>query len=441
MELREFLSGAAEVGEYESTDEFGLDTLRSRSKLALYQLPEPGLWLVRIVQGAVALGVVGGVQVQFSRRRVRIVFRAEQGPTAEELLRAVFSGAFFKDSTLDHLVTGLRSCAADNTERIEWFVSHQGQGSRVAIASDGVARSEASYYGSGGANFYEFLICRPAPALSLKRALRKRVVDLARQVSDEYSALVSRCWCMSVPLEIDGQPLAPSIPHPQMRHLSDCQQVGCPVDRHLLGDQWLAWRPLRVEGPELTIPTGRSPGEEIEPGVYRSQRVRSGKFFLEWESHPETNAALFVSFAAVASPGIDFICDGAVVDTYDLPYARPLQGKEKALLKHQRQATSFRLFIPVGAEQLDLTGFQVKEKEKFAQRLLDELRPRIRETLSTLEEQLPDYQFCPTPNPLMETLMAPLNWWNNQYTREQIELTLGQLQGFLGGSRLDTHRQ
>lgn len=434
MELQHFLDQAGQAGSYDSSDEFTLDTLASSSKLSRHQLPEPGLWLVRLVQGAVALDVVGGIRIEFGRRQVKMAFRTRRGPSAEELLRALFSGSLFADPALNHLVCALRASAADSNEHIEWFVSQQGQGERICLSRDGLSRSPASFYGSGGSHAYEILVRRPPPAMPLKKALRKRVVDLVKEVADEYSALVSRCWCAPVPIEIDGHPLAPSIPHPKMRHLTDCEQVGCPVDRYHLGDQWLAWRPLTVKGPRLTRPAQNPPGEPVGDGqAWRANRIRAGECFLQWATRPESNAGLLVSFAAVAPPGIDFLSDGAVVDTYNLPYVRPLQGKEKALLEHQRQAASFRLFLPVGQEQLDLSGFQLRNKEQLASQFLSELGPVIRETLDTLAEELPHYHFSPTPNPLLETCLAPFNWWNNQYTKDQIQRTLRLLQDFLSG--------
>lgn len=53
--LQEFLNPLRT--EVESVGEFSLDPTAALEKMARSQLPQPGLWAVKIIQGAVALGV------------------------------------------------------------------------------------------------------------------------------------------------------------------------------------------------------------------------------------------------------------------------------------------------------------------------------------------------------------------------------------------------
>lgn len=437
MELRHFLAQQEGAGEWDSADGFTLNALKSQRKLAQHQLPERGLWLVKLVQGAVALHAQG-VKIELKRRLVTVEFISPEGPGADSLLGAVFSGKLFSDRVMMHLTTGLRACVGDNTETLTWAVRDAESGARVVLSPQGAEIEELEPV-EDGQTHYRFDLGRPKAPFDFKRALRKRVVDLVNEVADEYTAVVGRCWCSPIPIELDGRALNPGFPHPSMRYLADCEEVGGPVDRYQMGDHWLAVRPLRVRG--FMGPPGweeaSSPNCGLEDPILE-HKVGRGESFLRWSSREEGSVGLFVSFASLNRPGVDYIMDGAVVDQVSLDYHRPLRASDKLMVKHQRQFTSFRLFVAVDPTQLDLSQFRLREHAAYTRELIAGAKIQLLETLNTLEERLDGYRFSPIAHPLASKLLAPLVHplvrMNDYFTISEAKRTLGQLRDFLRDS-------
>lgn len=74
-DIEEFLAREVHEGQFDSSGSFSLDESRSLDKLARYQSERPGLWLVKLLQAATALGCQEFVVKQESGRTV-VRFRA-----------------------------------------------------------------------------------------------------------------------------------------------------------------------------------------------------------------------------------------------------------------------------------------------------------------------------------------------------------------------------
>ena len=435
--LEQFVLQQRSAGQYDSSDVFTIDTLEMGRKMAAYQLPERGLWLVKIVQAAVRLEATEA-QVRFGKRTLGVRFQTtREGPDAQRIFEAVFKPDPNQSPTLAHLSTGLRSCLSFRPQKLSldvrgpegglWYqLNHQSTESGPSPASpDGLWE-------------YSFELSRTVDRPAFKKALRHRVVDLVRDVGEEYQTVVSRCWCAPLPLEIDGLDLETSLPHPAMRHLSDCRLVDCGVDRYSMGDHWLALRPLQVTGTSTHFPDfylSQSPGgEEME----LTTRVKNKECFLSWPRAEDTNAQLLVSFASLAVPGVDFIHDGAVVDQVDFPYSRPLRPLDRLTPIYQRQAVGFRLFVCLDSSHLDLSGFAVREKEALAADLYIQIRNPLLHTLGQLESLANNYRYSAyRPKSigrkarLIDRMLAPFAVVNHGFTVGEIKRTLAQLKHFV----------
>ena len=437
MSLDQFVSQQRSAGQYDSSDVFTIDTLEMGRKMAAYQLPERGLWVVKLIQAAVGMEATQA-RIRFGKRTVEVSFRTPTGgPDARAIFEALFKPRPNQSRPLTHLSTGLRSCLGSSPQKLRIDVRgpEGGQWYQLNQQSTETGRSDAT---TDTFWEYRFELSRSVNRPPLKKALRHRVVDLVREVGEEYVTVVSRCWCAPLSLEIDGVDLETSLPHPAMRHLTDCRLVDCGVDRYSMGDHWLALRPLEVTGPFSHFPDfylKQSPhGEEMELAT----RVKDKECFLSWPRSEGSNAQLLVSFASLTVPGIDFIHDGAVVDQVDFPYSRPLRPLDRLTPTYQRQAVGYRLFVCLDKSLLDLSGFAVREKEALAADLYLQIRGSLLHTLGQLESLANNYRYSAyRPKSisrkarLFDRVLAPLAVFNHGFTVGEIKRTLAQLKHFV----------
>lgn len=136
--LKDFLARERSAGSFSSSGLFTLSLKAAQKKLAESRLPNPGFWLLKIVQAAVASGA-NYVQIRLSRTRTRITF---DGPGEDlggpgEVASNLFALADLKRSSHRHLVLGI--CAASGLpfkHRLLWRDSrHQRQ---LSISGDTV---------------------------------------------------------------------------------------------------------------------------------------------------------------------------------------------------------------------------------------------------------------------------------------------------------------
>lgn len=429
-ELTEYLKGQSALGVYDSSDVFTLDTLRMGRKMAAHQFPERALWLVKMVQAAVVMEA-SDLQVCFQKRKVIVSFSVPNGgPTAERLLHGIFRPEPSPPRHIKHLVEALRACVAQDTQVVRWEAQGPEGGDWVELTAE---TTEVGYLKPSDRPNYEYRFEVGCPAIrpTFKKALRQRCVDLVREVGEEYVATVSRCWSAPISIQLDGIDLETGIPHPGMRHLSDCRLVGCGVDRYHMGDHWLALRPLSVDGVSKGFPESYWRNLTAGSKIQLCSPVKPKECFLRWPLVVGSNALLLLSFSSLAQLGIDFLFDGVLIDQFDFPYPRPLQAADRLLPAYQRQAVGFRLFVVVEPEQVDISGFQVREKEQLSQHLYRQLRAPLLTTIIELQALLPSYRFAPAKQEKksrwLDRMLAPIARLNRGFTNREAARTLEQL--------------
>lgn len=134
LNLDEFLSLERGAGTYQSEGEFTLSTRQSLEKLAAYQLKEPGLWLVKLVQCAVASGA-SHFQVNVRKDGLLVSFDADPGLTARELWEAILDPSRSLEAGMQHLVVGMRALYGQH-DQLAWVCAGPTQASMVALHGD-----------------------------------------------------------------------------------------------------------------------------------------------------------------------------------------------------------------------------------------------------------------------------------------------------------------
>lgn len=122
-ELNVFLSGARSLGTVDSTADFTIDTLKAQQKLSSRQFPQDGLWLVKMVQAAVAFQA-RGIDIKFRRNEVQFYFEGEDWPwDARRFFEDLLSSVLPSEPVLFHLFAGLRNSLFEDTVRAEWSIA------------------------------------------------------------------------------------------------------------------------------------------------------------------------------------------------------------------------------------------------------------------------------------------------------------------------------
>lgn len=358
---------------YLDSASFTLDALKARAKLAEFQLPGSGLWLVKLVQSAVSLQA-SAIHIQFGRSAVTVRFDAPQLPTAEELLQQVMAGQI-----TNHLVTALRSCAGVTTESVEW---HSG-GEKVQLNAQTTLVTTSQETG------FLLVATRPPRARSLYKALATSVSHLVRNTAEEYEAVAERCWVCPIPIFLDGRPLPRGYDSPLQRGL-----LSTPGAVLMQYEKSRANIPVFCAGLRQIAPLADRPSlDALESRSQLHKPVYKYGTFLSWANEGNRIGACL---SLQAYPGcdnrVDFVCDGAVVASQplDLKIVKP-----KSFLSGRAHHVGLRLVAAVAAEELDLSQFEVRDKARLANGLLEQVKAPLRQLLSDIAQKLPELYYLP----------------------------------------------
>ncbi|MBN9417285.1 MAG: hypothetical protein J0I12_17700 [Candidatus Eremiobacteraeota bacterium] len=358
---------------YVDTASFTLDALKARAKLAEFQLPGSGLWLVKLVQAAVAFKAPG-IQIQFARNAVSVRFEADGLPSAEELLEQVMGG-----QSCGHLVTALRSCAGALTESVEW---HSG-GVQVKMNSASTRSAPSS---EGG---FVLVATRPPRTRSFSRALATSVSHLVRNTAEEYEAVAERCWVCPIPILLDGRPLQRGYDSPLARGLF-----------HTPGAVLMQYEKSRARLPTLCVGVRQIPALPDRPSLSAMEShaelhkpVYKQGTFLRWQFEGDpVGAALTLQAYRGCGHRIDFVLDGAVVSSFELELE---VAKPKYFLTDREHHVGLRLIFAVNADEVDLSQFEVRDKARLAAQLLEQVKAPLLEFLQGVLKRVPELYYLP----------------------------------------------
>ncbi len=379
MDKIQQLQGEAQ---YLNSDTFSLDSLRARQKLAEFQLPDSGLWLVKLVQAAVALRAPS-IQIGFARNCVKVQFEADTLPDAQDLLNHVMAGHLPQPDGLFHLVTGLRACSGGNTEAIEWSCGS----SRVKLDQAGSTSLVNLTPG------FRLVASRPPRQRSLSETLATPVSHWLRNVAQEYDAVAQRCWVCPIPILLDGRQLERGYHSTLLRGL-----LHDPGSVLMQYEKSHANIPAFCVGLRQIAPLSQRPRlRALSSQAQLHKPVLKNGLFFHWEDEGDPIGAALSLQAYRACPNqIDFVWDGAVVASHQFHWNIP-EPRSFGVRSHHNLGV--RLIFAVDPQELDLSQFEVRAKAELAGQLLERVKPALIELIERLLAEIESLIYVPfTPN-------------------------------------------
>ena len=169
---------------------FTIDPRQALAKLGAFQLPSPGLWAVKLVQGAVA---AGASRVSFSLKRRSLEFRCfgEFEVTASALLRGVLQQEAIEDRATRHWLVALRAALGRGPDRLTITSCWQDEIQELEIRSGGL---QTSLRRREGAFVYHRLA-----------VLFEYADKHTNPTGDEFEELCQRGHLCPIPLVVNGR--------------------------------------------------------------------------------------------------------------------------------------------------------------------------------------------------------------------------------------------
>lgn len=390
-ELSEFLAREQTQGVLEQeTGEFHINRLQAMKKLAAFSLPEPGLWLVKIVQAAVAAGA-DEVRVRLLRHKVKVDFSNPCQWSANKILGHL-SGHIPSDArALFHLKAGLLAASEGLKQAMEWSCG----GTRVCLSEQDSVGEEAPDDGS-----FQLVVSRPTRPEVKPDKFNSPIRYLFRKTAHEYKALVDRCRVSPIPIWIDGLKLESQY-HTKPWHLpqkSEFKPDAPSGRRKLLAQIPLCGSPDR---PPLPYPIDEDP-----LNLLSSQRTNfSPTYFAPSSTDQPVTGCVCIYSILQKDSRLCYVLDGAIVEQVNLWDA----AEEKSLAAELQKALTNGLddfpldfYLEVTPNQLDLSHFRVRGTES---------EPLLRQSLPLLLEafeSLRDHCDLPWEFEFWENKMTPI---------------------------------
>lgn len=393
--LEDFLQEKAQAGESLGTSAFTLNALKAREKLSRFALPEPGLWIVKMVQAAVAAGA-DEVRITFLRRKVEIEFANASHWEAEDILRYVSGGALPEERGLAHLVFGLSASAFGPEEQIAWSCGRY----QIKLTEDGVEKLV-----NPDTSKLKVVVTRARKRYSLSESLSFPARYVMKQIAYEYKALIDRCIHCPIPLNIDGHHMvrtcALGTESLQFKPNYDSDN---PDGRRFL----LSVRPLYLGGEkQLRYPV---PEVEWSPGqAYSDDGVHFKIQF--WKSDGKPVDALCCIYSVLQREStLRYVLDGVFLEQKDLFPSDQVDAFALALKRALEDGTdnfAIMIYLESSFAELDLSQFQVREAElgEIHRALLAPLLECFVALRETCRRPW-DISVTTTPNPIH----TPENW-------------------------------
>lgn len=348
-DLDSFLQEQAQVGESLGTSTFTLHALKAREKLSRFALPEPGLWIVKLVQSAVAAGAEE-IRIKFLRQKVMIEFANTCHWEAEDVLAYISGAKLPPDRGLAHLVFGLSASAFGPEEEIAWSCGRY----HLRLTEDGVVKSA-----NPDPSRVKILVTRAKKRYTLGQHLSFPLQYLMKQTAYEYKALIDRCIQCPIPLKIDGYDMVRTYALAAGSLRAKSSYVSDGYDgRQIL----FAVRPLSLgQGPQLKYPI---PHREWPTGqTYCDDGENFDVQFWKAEEGP-INAVCCLYSVMQRDSTLRHVLDGVFLEQTELfPYEQvsPFATELKRALEDDKDNFVLLVYLESSLSHLDLSQFQVRQ--------------------------------------------------------------------------------
>lgn len=382
MEIDRFLEEQAGGGSSLETSEFTIDQARALEKLSESLLPDPALWVVKMVQAAVS-GDAEAIDFKFERNRFEVCFESARLTSAREIFELAVSGQLVKDPFLLHLTTGMRAGSGGEGVSFTLEVSGVDGLDRVEFDGERFAYSSGPEVGSTRIARFRYEGTRPSRTLALGEHLfGVSLRDILLGASFEEMALLAHCWPSPIPVRIDGKAM-------DCRYDSRLMSRGM---RNPLGvRQWMSYlvRYFPAEPEQPTLRVDQYTAKHRHPFAFSTgqtalmkESVYSGDRFLDWcWELPTAGRVLVVTRGAHLTSSLFFVQDGAMISRVDLQLPpidhANLLGVDAPFV-----------MVPVTFAELDLSQFRVRDVEERRKQQLQWLIGVYSESLQLLSEAI-----------------------------------------------------
>ena len=364
-EFSEFLARERTHGVLEQeAGEFQIDHLKAMKKQASFSLPEPGLWLVKMVQAAVASGAEE-VKIRLLRRKVIVHFPNRAQWKAETLVEILYGNQPNQDKALFHLKSGLMAASENFTQTLEWCCG--GQNARLS-------EHDCCLKDSPNDGLFRLEVSRPASTKVNPDRFNSPIRYLFRKTAHEYKAVVDRCRVSPIPIWVDGLKLK-SHYHTNPWHLPRKENFPSEAPtgrRKLLAQIPLSGYPGR---PPLPYPIDQEPLSSIV-----SRRERFSPTYFSPPPGQTIRGCVCIYSILQTNSRICYVLDGAIVQEVNYP-ASAQEGTLALELQRalENGSDNFPLdfYFEVTPSQLDLSHFQVGKED---------IDPLLRQSLPFLKE-------------------------------------------------------
>lgn len=361
--LDQFLASEAAQGLFLEEGQFRLDPEKALEKLSRFALPEPGLWVVKLLQAAVASGATQ-IKFTFERRLVSVDFIPPETWDAEDLMHELLSANTPSDSARRHLFAGILGAALGFSQEIAWAC-----GDKVVIVDKNGPRAEDR----GGATHGFRLQAKRPHRSALKSGFFSSPINyLFKQTAQEFKALVDRSRVCPIEILIDNRPL----PSTYQVAVTDLSTVSGYDSEKSSGRQALfAQIPLTNLGRSpLPYPIDDTPLESV---VIDSDKFVSWRMPVPPTDPVEGVACLYGCLQRRSR--INYVMDGVLLQDENL-----FEDNEPSTLKHilidDKENFVIDLYLAVDWQDLDLTQMAVRDqsRDEIHKALISQLIPVFR---------------------------------------------------------------
>lgn len=350
--LDQYLERARCEGRFQSEGEFTLSAQESLSKLSRFQFDPPELWLVKVVQYAVAWGAPR-MAVKVTRSNLQITVHADPGLTAKAIWDEMVLPSPSPPRALTHLLAGLRAVYGQRLG-LSWVCRGPKGTTVLSWSRQGIREWESTESGA----LFQLVVERPWPTEGglVGRWLRMTV--------EELETVKKRCWLAPIELDLDGLPMSlcasPGVRTMALWEVSLDKVKGSPLwsrsdsqfrPRVKMDGGYIDWNP---------IPRGRD--------CYLERRVTPGT------NRAEVGAVLTLEKGSGTGSSFRYVVDGAIVDG-------PRLGLSLA------NATELGVYLPVSDLKVDISQFRSDDKPR---ELIDLLVPEMFAMVDTIISYLDD---------------------------------------------------
>ncbi len=290
MDLDKLLQQEAGVGRLDSSGQFSVDLQKMRVKLSQYQLAEPGFYVLKLIQAAIASGSEK-VDVALKSGRVEVHF--DQAPALSGVLEALALRGAARGAR--HLAVGLNA-AMNVADMVEWTA-----GERTLR----LTKTDTEVVEAAG-----------PPGVIVKKT--KRLLALPASTRSERDAVIRRCAWAPVDVELEGMTLEGQLAPPP----------GAPWHEPFTAPFYLMQhydlgRGLRVPGPDLGADPRREGGAWVSEPPARTWLTEFSAFRPAQEGLLSCRAAFSLPVALQGPSTVVFVQDGVALDPELLPGGPP----------------------------------------------------------------------------------------------------------------------